>query len=90
VDIVDGYKTSKNYDKLFDILKSCNVVCFVKKKQQFRVCEAKFSKNKKHISVGTVGIGYIEAFPFKEKNLKEDFIEQCKYWDLSYIVPDCL
>jgi len=88
-----NYSLSRDYEKLFTLIHTNLIVCFVdystSSGRKLRdVAKIRYDKDREHISVGARGIGYIEAFAFNGRNLKEDFIFQCKVTNLEYIIPN--
>jgi len=92
-----NYETSKDYEKLFELIQSQRVVCFVDYKINDNtiikdVCiSSPINELDKYnsINIGARGISYITAFDFKEDiSVKEDFINQCKNTNLEFIIPD--
>jgi hypothetical protein len=87
--IVKGYKLSQDYGVLWRLIQDGHcVVGWVLKSTEYKepiydVVEIKMNKNTKEYMMGTRGIGY-EGF----KNTLSDFKGNCKYWSLSFIVPD--
>lgn len=84
-----NYETSKDYDTLFELIKTQRVVCFVQSKDMNmqNVCASQKVKNEDFINIGTIGIGYISACAIHGLTVKEDFIAQCTYYELEYIMP---
>ncbi len=91
-----NYQTSKDYERLFELIQKERVVCFVNTKP-FKsvvtkeeiivkdVCVSSFRFRENEIVIYSRGIIYINAFLSKKKTLKEDFIEQCISRDLEFI-----
>lgn len=74
------YKTSKDYEHLFDLMQKTEVVCIV----DYLSCRdiASTLLSGKMFSVSARGISYISAFT------KEQFIGQCAQYNLEYIKPE--
>lgn len=92
-----NYNASKDYNKLFELVQNQRVICIVTTTNKLsngdsieikNVCSNTALANKTSISIGTKGIGYIDAIEFEDKSLKEDFIEQCEFYKLEYIDPE--
>ena len=90
------YDTSKNYEKLFELIQTQRIICIViyseninKDKQiELRdICSSSVLKSDSSINIGCRGTGYITAMEFDGKSLKEDFIRQCQDYKLEYIDP---
>lgn len=90
------YKTSKDYELLFELQKTQRIVCFVdvkdfKNLNEYRlqdICQTQVRTNKEVVEICTRGIAYISAFAFKKMSLKDDFISQCEKQNLEFIVPN--
>jgi len=83
-----NYKTSNDFKLLFELVMKQRIVCFITKENGHIIIAANTaSTDNEHISIGTQGIGYIDAFQFDDKTLKQDFIEQCEYYKLEFIIP---
>lgn len=91
-----GYKTSRDYNKLFELIKTQRVVCFVTYKE-YRdkngyklqdVCQSQVRNSESMVDIGVRGISYISAMDFEDRNIKDDFISQCEASELEYIEPD--
>lgn len=85
-----NYETSKDYELLYELIKTQRVVCFVQCKD-YKVKDIAQSSaifREEHINIGARGIGYVSAFDFEDKTIKEDFIEQCNFYDLEFIEPN--
>jgi|GEM_PF-2273306 len=92
-----NYNTSKDYEKLFKLVHRQRVVCIVTytstigKDSEIElkdVCASGVLSAEDSINIGSRGIDFINAFPFKGKTTKEDFLEQCKHYKLEFIDPD--
>jgi len=87
--IVKGYNLSKDYGLLWRLIQDGHrIVGWVLKSTEYKdpiydVVEIKMNKHTKEYMMGTRGIGY-EGF----KNTLSDFKGNCRYWSLSFIVPD--
>lgn len=90
------YNTSKDYDKLFELIQTQRIVCFVNYEKKISdtktvkltdICANRLGIEDEHISIGARGIEYIHAFPFNGLTLKEDFIKQCSEYSLEFIEP---
>jgi len=80
-----NYYTSKNYEKLWDLMKEQRIVCFVKNYNTTDICS---NAQGKSCEIGARGIDYIVPIGHCEEELKKDFIEQCEEFELEYIVPN--
>lgn len=89
-----GYKTSKDYVKLFELVKTQRIACFVNygkdedgnyKRQD--ICQSQIVPSDKQISIGARGVEYITAFQIEDMTVKEDFIAQCIAANLEFIDP---
>ena len=78
------YKTSKNYELLYELIKTQRIVCFVENKKGVDIC-ANIPGN--DCDIGVRGISYIYAIGNNEQERKKDFIKQCKEYNLEFIVP---
>ena len=88
-----NYSLSRDYEKLFSLIQTNLIICFVDYSTSSGiklrdVAKIKYDKEREHISVGARGISYIEAFAFDGRNLKEDFIFQCEVTNLEYVIPN--
>jgi len=91
-----GYKTSKDYGKLFELAKHQRVVCFIEHKDHddeegYRlqdVCQTQVFKTEESQSVSVRGIAYISALQMDDISVKEDFISQCENCNLEFIEPN--
>jgi hypothetical protein len=90
-----GYAISKDYEKLFELIKTQRVVCFVnaygKDEDEYQlqdVCQSQVYSYDDRADIGARGIGYINAFNYGSYSVKEDFIQQCTQSNLEYIVPN--
>ena len=79
-----NYKTSKDYNKLYELMKYERIVCFIKQEDEnFKIAISnQCFKDNKYLQVGCVGTTYIVT---KDK---ESFIKSCKRYDLEYIEPN--
>ena len=75
------YKTCKDYNILFELVKTQRIVCFIKKNNIFDIC-ANTPSNSNNIEIGVRGISYI----YTDK--KEEFIKQCEDYELEFIMPN--
>jgi hypothetical protein len=91
-----NYNTSKNYEKLFELVQTQRIACIVTydskisdtKSIELRdICTSGVFTDKDRVDIGCRGTGYITAFPFDGNTTKEEFIKQCKYYKLEYIEP---
>lgn len=91
-----GYKTSKDYEKLYELIKAQRIVCFVThKKDRGRdgyklqdICQSQVVNSDSMIDIGARGVSYITAMDFEDRNIKDDFISQCEASELEYIEPN--
>lgn len=81
-----GYATSKDYQRLWELVKSFRIVCFVnageKREDGYQlrdVCQSSVRYREGDVGIGSRGMAYISAFS------KEEFLEQCAESDLEYI-----
>lgn len=97
-DLIFKYNTSKDYEKLFELIKTQRIVCFVTYEQTIGgnsnnkitltdVCASSIVYNADFINIGVRGVGYVSAMEFDNKTIKEDFIRQCEHYKLEYIEP---
>jgi len=80
-----NYKVSKNYNKLWNLMKKQRIVCFVKNYNTTDICS---NTQGKSCEIGARVCVYISPIGHTEEELKKDFIKQCKEFELEYIVPD--
>jgi len=86
-----NYKTSRDYDRLYELAKTQRIVCFVDYREnseirdvaQTQAIEMEYGS----LSVSSRGITYVSGIDFDGKTAKEDFIIQCKASNLEYIIP---
>lgn len=95
-----NYNTSKDYEKLFELVKTQRVVCFVTYEETIGgnsnnkitltdICASSaFKSNSDVVNLGVRGTGYVTAMEFDGKTVKEDFIRQCEHYKLEYIEPN--
>jgi tetrahydromethanopterin S-methyltransferase subunit F len=92
-----NYKTSKDYEKLFQLVQKQRVICivtYVEKIGKYSeiilrdICASGTLSTKENIRIGSRDIGFVEAFSYEHKTIKEDFFEQCKHYKLEFIDPD--
>lgn len=87
-----NYKTSKDYELLFELVHKERVICYVPYKSNSKtkdVCQSQVLPIDGYISIGSRGIEYISAMNnFNGKTLKEDFIQQCQEIDLEFVCRD--
>jgi len=78
-----GYKTSKDYDALFDTVQKQGVICILDYNRigTRDVGHSIFSPHSGLIEISARGICYIWA------ELKSEFIEQCETLNLEWIEP---
>ncbi len=89
--LIHKYKTSKDYNKLWELSKTQRIVCFVNygDNSDIRdVCQTQPMGDENGGDVGARGISYISAFDFNGKSAKEYFTEQCIKKNLEFIDPD--
>ena len=77
----NGYKTSRDYERLFELMQESAVVCFVDYGENCRDIASTACDNYPSYFVNARGTGYVTAFN------QADFIKQCKQIDLEYIEP---
>lgn len=82
-----NYKTSKDYELLFELIKVQRVVCFVKNRTVYDIC-ANTPSLSKDIDIGVRGRSYIYAVGKTEEEIKKDFISQCEDYELEFILPN--
>ena len=80
-----NYKVSKDYNKLWELMKKERIVCFVKMYNTIDIC---CNMQGDCIEIGARGIVYIHPIGHTEEELKKDFIQLCEEFELEYIVPD--
>jgi len=91
-----NYKTSKDYEKLFELLKTNKIVCLINhhieiedKNVKIQQLCTNFSLNDdKEIMIGIEGKVIIFAHETKDLTMKELFLSLCKEKDLEYIEPN--
>jgi hypothetical protein len=91
-----GYSTSKDYDKLFELIKTQRVVCFVTYKDDIGkdghklqdICQSSVQPSDSMIDIGARGVSHITAMAIRGRTLKEDFIRQCVDRELEFIEPN--
>ncbi|MES2287657.1 MAG: hypothetical protein V4547_18320 [Bacteroidota bacterium] len=91
---------SKDYEKLYatlielgDVPGCYGIPCFVDHKYKISdkdyvlrdISCARYWPDEPRISVGVRGIGHIETYHKDTKDIKTQFIEQCKYYDLEWV-----
>ena len=83
------YQTSTDYKRLFELAKRFRIVCFVDygdRENPIRdVVQTQATEPTNMISVGSRGIGYIDAFDHALESIEEDFITQCEECNLEFI-----
>lgn len=93
------YITSKDYEKLFQLVQKQRVICIATYTDNIGkdnsillkdICASSVLTKEDRISIGCRGTGYIEAFPYDGKTTKEDFLKQCEDYKLEYIDPDMI
>ena len=82
------YKTSTDYNRLYELIQNQRIVCFIQDDKRKNVCASPLIFNESSINIGVPGISYISAFDFKEMTMKEDFIQQCKSCNLEFLDPE--
>lgn len=94
--LTHGYETSKDYETLFELIKTSRIVCFVDSDCAFGgekiqdICQSGPSSDEAGIygiHIGARGITYVTAYGPDEALQKEKFIAQCKKLNLEYIAP---
>jgi len=92
-----NYKTSKDYNKLFDLVQTQRVICIVTYTDKISdtkeiaikdICASSALISESSINIGARGTGFITAMEFDGKTIKEDFIRQCEHYNLEYIEPN--
>jgi len=79
------YKTSKDYERLFDLAKTQRIICIVDYDTCRDTARTNYNKSQKFgesIEINGRGIGYVWA------HSKEDFIKQCEREHVEFIEPD--
>lgn len=85
------YITSKDYEKLFQLVQKQRVICIVTYTNNIKdICASSILTTEDRISISCRGTGYIEAFPYDGKTTKEDFLKQCEDYKLEFIDPDMI
>jgi len=83
---ISEYETSKNYEKLADLMRENSVICIVCQYGDYRdVAHTTFSRNSfggETFQVSARGIGYILA------GNQDDFIKHCEIYKLEFIEPN--
>ena len=85
-----NYKTSTDYEKLFELIKTQRIVCFAPYRKDTEiqdVCQSQSTAFTDHVDIGARGISYISALAIGGRTLKEDFIFQCEAMGLEFIDP---
>ena len=85
---ITGYKTSKDYRKLWELAKNQSIVCIC----DYGTFDAEYRcRDIAHttyydgnMNVSARGIGYVTVFDYKI----EEFIKQCEQINLEWIVPN--
>ena len=88
-----NYKTSKDYNRLFELMKQHRIVCFVDYNREPTengymiqdICQSSIILESDSAKIGCRGVSYIDAFEYKENSVLEDFIEQCNDYNLEFI-----
>lgn len=81
-----NYETSKDYERLSELLKTYSIVCFVSSTRYgHTLCEGRYNARSNIYTVGGVGIAFIEAWDYRNTCAKDDFIEQCVKLNLEFI-----
>lgn len=92
-----SYKTSRDYHKLFELVKTHRVICIVTYKSNILndksielkdICVSGVLAEDDQINIGCRGTSFITAFAFDGNSLKEEFLKQCEHYRLEYIDPD--
>ena len=82
-----NYKTSKDYERLYELVKKQQVVCFVKpfddedKNIQILCSNPPYGGDTRYLQIETLGVCYIY-----EKD-KASFIKSCNKYNLEYVYP---
>jgi len=91
------YNTSKDYNKLYDLIQTQRIVCIVTysdkllndKTIELRdICSSGVFFDNENINIGCRGTGFVTAFPFDGNSAKEEFLKQCKHYKLEFIDPE--
>ena len=85
-----NYQTSKDYEKLFELIKTQKIIAILKSKSGLKeICWSK-DNNKDDIAFYSRGIIFIHVIIFgheTEDELKKEFIKQCEEAELEYLPP---
>lgn len=85
---IQGYKTSKDYTRLLDLMKTQSIICIVDYGTDCRdVAHTIFESYERHpdnplMQVSARGIGYLHT------NSPSEFIRQCEKYNLEFIEPE--
>jgi len=88
-----NYETSKDYNRLFQLIQKHRIVCFVDSKREpdengymlQEICQSAVINGNNVANIGSRGVGYINALANKYSTVLEDFVERCKYSNLEFI-----
>ena len=85
-----NYQTSKDYEKLFELIKTQKIIAILKSKSRLKeICWSNYP-NKNDIAFYSRGIIFIHVIIFgheTEDELKKEFIKQCEEAELEYLPP---
>ena len=82
------YKTSTDYERLYDLAQSQRIVCFVDYMTHRDVAQTQAIRREgDEVDVAARGISYVQGYQFEENTAKETFIEGCKSSNLEFIFP---
>lgn len=93
-----NYKNlSTDYNLLFELIKTQRIICFVTYNHKLSddktitmtdICSSSRVNTENAINIGTRGISFISAMSgFNNQTIKEDFVEQCVFYDLKFLIP---
>ena len=79
---IRGYKTSKDYKKLFELAQKQSIVCICNYSKNCRDVAHTLAERDNTLSVSARGTSYITGFGL------DDFVEQCEKYELEWIIPN--
>lgn len=79
---------SQDYELLFELMQKERIICFVDNAIGMQdICATMPMIDNSYYRIGARGIEYIGAFDYKELSAKEDFLKQCKEFNLKFLNP---
>lgn len=86
---ITAYQTSRDYEKLFELMQKSSIICIVDYLGLDSSRDAHISRDvaqtlcrKEDYQISARGIGYIWA------ETKEDFVNQCARYNVEFIAPN--